>query len=112
MKYLLAILTVAGILFLGFKKNISLDDMQVYETKHFDIYYETLEQKTISDIEESLETSYSDIQSFFNLGLDHRGKLIVYEDVGKFQRAYLGFILSLAYGDWGSTSRFCSGHVS
>ena len=106
MKYLLAILIVAGTLFLGFKKNINIDGMQVYETEHFDIYYETLEQKTISDIEESLETSYSDIQSFFNLGLDHRGKLIVYEDVGKFQRAYLGFILSLAYGDWASGAAY------
>ena len=106
MIYLLAILIVAGILFLGFKKNIDIDDMQVYETEHFSIYYETLEQKTISDIEENLETSYSDIQNFFNLGLDHRGKVIVYEDVGKFQRAYLGLILSLAYGDWASGAAY------
>ena len=106
MKYLLATLAVAGILFLGFKKNIDINDMKVYETEHFDIYYETLEPKTIGDIEESLETSYSDIQNFFNLGLDHRGKLIVYEDVGKFQRAYLGLILSLVYGDWASGAAY------
>ena len=31
MKYLLVILTVAGILFIGFKKNVNVDDMQVYD---------------------------------------------------------------------------------
>ncbi len=106
MKYLLVLLTVAGILFLGFKKNINMDDMQVYETEHFSIYYETLEQKTISDIEARLETSYPGIQNFFSSGLNPRGKLIVYEDVGKFQRAYLGFILSLIYGDWASGAAY------
>ena len=106
MKYLLVILTVAGILFIGFKKNVNVDDMQVYETEHFSIYYETLEQKTISDIEKKVEASYSGIQNFFSLGLNHRGKIIVYEDVGKFQRAYLGFILSLVYGDWASGAAY------
>ncbi len=105
-KYLLVILTVVGILFLGFKKNVNIDGMQVYETEHFSIYYETLEQKTISDIEERLETSYPGIQNFFSLGVNHRDRLIVYEDIGKFQRAYLGFILSLVYGDWASGAAY------
>ena len=106
MKYLLFVLALVGFLFLGFKKNINVDNMQVHETEHFIIYYESLEQKTISDIEERLETDYSDIQSFFRLGSNHRGKVIVYETVGKFQRAYLGFILSLVYGDWASGAAY------
>jgi len=106
MKYLLIIVTIAGILFLGFKKNISIDTMQVYETEHFMVYYESLESKTISNIEDKLEKSYPDIQNFFGLGSGHKGKIIVYEDVGKFQRAYLGFILSLVYGDWASGAAY------
>jgi hypothetical protein len=106
MKYLIIVLLIVGMLILGFKKNISTDNMQMYETEHFSVYYESLKQKTIDDIEQKLEASYSDIQSFFDLGSDQRGKVIVYENVEEFQRAYLGVILSLVYGDWANGAAY------
>jgi len=106
-KHLLVILIVViGILVLGFKKNIHLDKMQVHETEHFTIYYETLKQKTLSDIEEKLETSYATIQDFFSLRQTQKGKVVVYASVERFQRAYLGIFLSLLYSDWASGAAY------
>ncbi len=106
-KHLLVILIVViGISVLGFKKNIRLDKMQVYETAHFTIYYETLKQKTLSDIEERLETSYTAIQDFFSLRQTQKGRIVVYASVERFQRAYLGIFLSLLYDDWASGAAY------
>lgn len=106
-KYLLVILiVVSGILVLGFKKNIHLDKMQVHETEHFTIYYETLSEKTLNDIEEKLETSYTNIQDFFSLRQTQKGRVVVYASVERFQRAYLGIFLSLFYGDWASGAAY------
>lgn len=106
LKYLFVILAVVGILFLGFKKNIRLDTMQVHETEHFTVYYEALGQETISDIDEKLETNYPAIQSFFSLGQDQKGRIVVYASVERFQRAYLGIFLSLLYGDWATGAAY------
>jgi len=100
--YLFVIFAIAGMLFLGLKKNIHLDNMEIYETEHFAIYYEALDQDTIHDIEQKLEAAYTPIQQFFGLSEDQRGRIVVYKSVERFQRAYLGFILSLVYGDWAS----------
>lgn len=106
-KYLLiTLMVVIGIMVLGFKKNIHLDKMQVHETEHFTIYNETLEQKTLNDIEEKLETSYPTLQDFFNLRQTQKGRIVVYANVEKFQRAYLGILLSLFYGDWASGAAY------
>jgi hypothetical protein len=100
--YLLVILAIVGILFLGLKKNIHLDNMKIHETDHFVIYYEVLEQDTIHDIEQKLEAAYTPIQQFFGLPESQKGRIVVYKSVERFQRAYMGFILSLVYGDWAS----------
>lgn len=91
---------VVGILFLGFKKNIQLDNMLVYETKHFTVYYETLEKTTLQDIEEKLESNHSNIQDFFGTNQNQKSRIVIYDSVARFQRAYLGLFLSLLYGDW------------
>ncbi|MBN1312182.1 MAG: hypothetical protein JXB30_12250 [Anaerolineae bacterium] len=104
--YLLVAFAVVGTLFLGLKKNIHLDNMQVHETAHFTIYYEALEQETINDIEQKLEANYTSVRQFFGLSEDQRGSIVVYESVGRFQRAYLGIILSLVYGDWASGAAY------
>jgi hypothetical protein len=105
-RYLFIILVVVGILFLGFKKNIRLDNMQVHETEHFTVYYEALGQETVNDIAERLETSYPAIRDFFGLGQDQKGRIVVYASVGRFQRAYLGLFLSLLYGDWAAGAAY------
>ena len=104
--YLLVAIIIAGLLFLGLKKNIHLDNMEVYETKHFTIYYEALAQQTVNDIEQTLEENYPAIQQFFGLSEAQRGRIVVYESVERFQRAYMGFIVSLVYGDWASGAAY------
>lgn len=106
LKLYLLIVVIVAILWLGFKKNINTGKMQTYETDHFTIYYEALEQKTLDDMEKTLETSYPAIQTFFGSEADQKGEIIIYEDVGKFQRAYLGLILSWVYGDWASGAAY------
>ncbi len=106
LRYLSIILVVVGILFLGFKKNIHLDHMQVHETEHFTVYYEALERETISDIDEKLEANCPAIRDFFGLGQDQKGRIVVYASVGRFQRAYLGLFLSLLYGDWAAGAAY------
>lgn len=106
-KYLLIIfIVVVGILVLGLKKNIHLDKMQVHETEHFTIYYETLKQETLNDIEKKLETEYATTQDFFSLPQTQKGRVVVYANVERFQRAYLGLFLSLFYGDWASGAAY------
>ena len=106
-KYLpITIIVLLVIVFLGFKKNINLKGMQTYNTPHFTIYYEELNQQSLEDIEQKLETSYPGIQNFFGLNSDSKGKVIVYKTVGRFQKAYLGIILSLVYGDWASGAAY------
>lgn len=103
---LIILVVVVSILFLGFKKNIKLGNMQVHETKHFTIYYETLEQATIRDIDEKLEKNYPTIQNFFGLGQSQKGKITIYANVAGFQRAYLGLFLSLLYDDWAAGASY------
>lgn len=103
---LLIIPVVVGILFLGFKKNIRLGNMQVHEAKHFTIYYETLEQATVLDIDEKLETNYPVIQNFFGLSQNQKGRIAVYPNIAGFQRAYLGHFLSLLYDDWAAGASY------
>jgi hypothetical protein len=64
------------------------------------IYYEELNQQTLKDIEQKLETNYAGIHRFFGLNDHHNGKIIVYKNVERFQRAYLGIFLSYLFGDW------------
>ena len=100
-KYLLVTFAVIVIiLFLGFKKNLNLQGMHTHDTPHFIIYYEELNQQTLNDIEQKLETSYPDIQNFFGLNNNHKSKVIVYKTIERFQRAYLGVFLSYVFGDW------------
>jgi hypothetical protein len=105
-KYLLITVVIVGTAFLGLKKNIHLRNMQIHETKHFTIYYELVEQGTLTDIEQKLEERYPAIQPFFGLDEDQKGKIVVYKNVERFQRAYLGIILSLVYGDWASGAAY------
>jgi len=100
-KYLLiALLVIAIVLFFGFKKNINLSELHTYDTPHFTIYYEELAPQTLKDIEQKLETSYPSLNRFFGLDDQSKGKIVVYKDVERFQRAYLGFILPYFFGDW------------
>ncbi len=105
-RLLVILIVVIGILVVGFKKNIYLDKMQVHETEHFMIYYETLKQKTLNDLEKKLETRYATIQDFFSLRQAQKGRIVVYASVERFQRAYLGIFLSLLYGDWASGAAY------
>jgi hypothetical protein len=99
-KYLIIVLVIIGALFLGVKKNIRLDNMHVHETEHFTLYYEVLGQDTILDLDVNLEDYYSEAQLFFNTSNSQKGKIVVYANVDRFQRAYLGLLLSLVYDDW------------
>ena len=106
-KYLMVtIAVIMMIAFLGFKKNINLRRMQTYNTPHFTIYYEELNQQTLKDIEKKLETSYPDIQDFFGLSGNYKGRVVVYKTIERFQRAYLGIILSMFYGDWANGAAY------
>jgi hypothetical protein len=105
-KILIIVFVLAGIAFFGFKKNIHLDNLNFHETEHFTVYYESLDQGTVRDIEQKLETNYPAAQKFFGLDQSQKGKVVVYQDVERFQRAYLGFILSLFYGDWASGAAY------
>ncbi|RPI91455.1 MAG: hypothetical protein EHM40_15685 [Chloroflexi bacterium] len=106
-KYLPAILVVITIiLFLGFKKNIDAGGLHAYHTPHFTIYYEELNQQTLEDLEQKLETSYPDMQSFFSLDNHDNSKVIVYETIERFQRAYLGVFLSYVFGDWAAGAAY------
>ncbi|MBN2117013.1 MAG: hypothetical protein JW730_10595 [Anaerolineales bacterium] len=106
-KYLpAAFIVITAILFLGFKKNISLEGLQTYKTPHFTIYYEELSPQTLKDIEQKLETSYPDLQSFFGLKDNDNSRVIVYKSVERFQRAYLGVFLSYAFGDWAAGAAY------
>jgi hypothetical protein len=106
-KYLLVTFVVIGaILFLGFKKNLNLQGMHTYDTPHFVIYYEKLNQQTLKDIEQKLEISYPDIQNFFGLNDNSKGKVIVYKTIERFQRAYLGLFLSYVFGDWAAGAAY------
>ena len=103
---LIVIVVIVGIAFLGLKKNVHLQNMQIHETEHFTIYYESLEEETLADIEQTLEEKYPVMQAFFGLAEDQKGRIVVYENVARFQRAYLGIILSWVYGDWASGAAY------
>ncbi|MBN1221101.1 MAG: collagenase [Anaerolineae bacterium] len=106
-KYLLAVsIVMVAILFLGFKKNIQWQGLHQYDTQHFTIYYEDLNQQTLKDIEQKLETNYPAIHRFFGLNDQSRGKVIVYQNVERFQRAYLGLFLSFLFGDWAAGAAY------
>jgi hypothetical protein len=106
-KYLLATFVVIAIIaFLGFKKNIDLQGLHTYDTPHFTIYYEELDQQTLKDIEQKLEASYPDIHNFFGSSNYRKGKVIVYKTVERFQRAYLGIFLSYIFGDWAAGAAY------
>jgi len=94
------------VLFLGFKKNLNLQGMHTYNAPHFVIYYEELNQQTLKDIEQKLETSYPDIQNFFGLNNNSKSKVIVYKTIERFQRAYLGLFLSCVFGDWAAGAAY------
>ncbi|MFC1975078.1 peptidase MA family metallohydrolase [Chloroflexota bacterium] len=106
-KYLLVISIVAVvILFLGFKKNIHWQGLHQYDTQHFTIYYEDLNQQTLKDIEQKLEANHPAIRRFFGLNDQSQRKVIVYQNVERFQRAYLGLFLSYLFGDWAAGAAF------
>ena len=65
-KYVLILLVVGiCILFVGLKKHIQMETMETYETEHFIVYYEVLEQATLRDISDTLEANYPLINHFF-----------------------------------------------
>jgi hypothetical protein len=106
-KYLLvAFVAVVVVLFFGLKKNINLRGLHKYQSPHFTVYYEALNQQTLHDIEQKLETAFPGIQEFFGLNDDDRTDVIVYKTVGRFQRAYLGLLLSLVFGDWAAGAAY------
>jgi hypothetical protein len=100
------LLAAVGLLYFGLRKNIDLSVMNVYETEHFTLYYESLEPETIRDIEQTLEEKYPGFQDFFGLPDGPKGRIVVYASVDRFQKAYLGTILSLFYGDWASGAAY------
>ena len=106
-KYLpAAFIVITAILFLGFKKNINLQELQTYNTPHFTIYYEKLNPQTLKDLEQKLETNYPDMQNFFGVNNNGNSKVIVYKSVERFQRAYLGVFLSYMFGDWAAGAAY------
>ncbi|MBN2004528.1 MAG: hypothetical protein JXA21_14325 [Anaerolineae bacterium] len=104
--YLIVVAALVAILWLGLKKNVNTGNMQVYQGDDFTIYYETLTQKTLEDMEKALETAYPVVQKFFGVETTQTGKIIVYKNIGRFQRAYLGLILSWVYDDWASGAAY------
>jgi hypothetical protein len=102
----LIIVMVLGILFLGFKKNIDYSGMEVFETPHFRIYYSSLADGTKTDLENTLEKARPGIQDFFQTEEKEKTAIVVYPSVEDFQRAYLGYFLSMAWGDFAAGAAF------
>ncbi|MBN2678245.1 MAG: hypothetical protein JXR32_09320 [Anaerolineaceae bacterium] len=65
-RYLLIVLSIIGVLVLGFKKNINLEKMNVHETDHFTVYYEVIGQEAIRDVDETLEKNCLIAQEMFS----------------------------------------------
>ena len=103
---ILALTAIIGILYFGLKKNVDFSAMQVFETPHFRIYYSSLADGTKSDIGNTLEKAHPAIQEFF--AADRKGKtaVVLYPGVEDFQKAYLGYFLSMAYGDWAAGAMY------
>ncbi|MBN2086452.1 MAG: hypothetical protein JW748_14630 [Anaerolineales bacterium] len=97
---ILALSAVIGILHFGLKKNIDYSAMQVFETPHFRVYHSSLADGTKADVENALESAYPRIAGFFSMDGEERTVIVLYPGVEEFQRAYLGHVLSLFYGDW------------
>lgn len=108
-KAILAILAstaIIGILYFGLKKNIDYSAMQVFETPHFRIYYSSLADGTKTDIQVALEKAHPAIQDFFAVDRKEKTAVVLYPGVEDFQRAYLGYFLSMAYGDWAAGAMY------
>jgi hypothetical protein len=97
---ILGLTAIIGILYFGLKKNIDYSAMQVFETPHFRIYYSSLAAGAKTDIEDALEKAHPAIQEFFATDRKQKSVIVVFPSVEEFQRAYLGYFLSVAYGDW------------
>jgi hypothetical protein len=102
----LMLAAVVGILIFSFKKNIDTSSMQFFETSHFRFYFSSLAEGTKADMENILEKAHPGIQEFFRTDRGRKTVIVVYPDVESFQRAYLGYFLSLAYGDWAAGAMF------
>lgn len=100
MVVLTSLAVLIAVAYLGLKKNIDLDDMEVFETPHFSIHHEGLAPGTLNDIQDRMESKSQPLRDFFGLGEAAKGTIVVYSDIDRFQRAYLGLILSVVYGDW------------
>jgi hypothetical protein len=103
---LLILTAIIGILYFGLKKNIDYSAMQVFETPHFRIYYSSLADGTKADIENILEKARPGIRDFFAADPKEKTVIVVYPSIEDFQRAYLGYFLSLAYGDWAAGAMY------
>ena len=98
---------IIGIIYVGMKKNLNLSNMVLYETEHYYIYYDkSLSDTTLQNIKMNIEEEYNRLKSFFPIAEKKKGTIVVYEDIAHFQRAYLGLILSLFYGDWACGAAF------
>jgi len=53
-----------------------------------------------------LEKAYPDVHDFFGMSQEQKGKKVIYPSIEEFQRAYIGIIPSLAFGDWAAGAAF------
>lgn len=95
---LVVVLILVG--YFGLKKNISLKGMDLRETPHFVIRHEGIATETLQDIATRLEAHCGRLRDFFGVAESEKGTVVVYSNVGRFQRAYLGYLLSPFFGDW------------
>jgi hypothetical protein len=105
-KILLVLLVVAVLAAFGLKKNVSTGGMSVRETAHFAIHHQQIDPDTLDELAQHLETHVERINGFFNIDESEKSTVIVYRDVGSFQRAYLGHILSVFFGDWAAGAAY------
>ncbi|MGL1922553.1 MAG: hypothetical protein OCD03_16160 [Hyphomicrobiales bacterium] len=91
---------MAIILFLSFKTDRGVEGLNNYKTEHFSIYYATLKQSTLLDMEKALEKNYNKSNAFFNIQNPKTINVVIYNDVNEFQKKAYGLFISFILQDW------------
>lgn len=101
-RIIIIVLIIFCILYIGFRTNHSIKGMQLYETEHFELFYEELSKNTLIDLENQLEWVYDKTKKFFNNEERKEAKyrVIIYTDVDTFQKSCFGLFLTWVLPDY------------
>ncbi|MEQ8555880.1 MAG: basic secretory protein-like protein [Cyclobacteriaceae bacterium] len=86
--------------FSGNKHDLNTEGMTRYDTPNFSIFYESLKESTLTDIEKLLEETYVNINQVFDIDDSIKTKIIVCRNVNDFQRRSFGLVKSIKLDDW------------